>query len=494
MQENLIFKLNQAITLAQQAKYLAPGATDEQTRSFRQALGLQSEQLPDSFYAFYRWHNGSAPGKYDTVPFHKADPLLSLENIVGSWQIWKELADRNHFSEYVPGAWCDSAWIPYIETDWYVQVIDTRGSFGGQPGQILGFDYKSTSERSILHASFDDWLASMLALIEAGLWRPGNLSEEQYEAQQGQHLTRQEEERVYEIMKKLNPGYPWHAELHHYRKTAVENAPNPHWAQLQEAIRSHDLASVQRLIEQKQIGVSEQNVHEIDSFTPLHLAGRYDAWQIALWLVQQGADLSIKDAYGFTPLHCLIDSLPSYFDPNRSINAQSDQIISIFDAAIERGHSLRLHNLAVAAIRMHDTQLLGYALEHGCDPNAIPRFFNHNLLYETIEERWFSGYEQLLRAGADPTQLNKNGLTITQFVEKQLEQQIHELAKYPRHCDPRLIINLADFFRAEGRLGDFLTQTYQHFKTYNIQLDDKQHNRGLSITMNILRRMEEDEN
>ena len=75
MQEHLIFKLNQAITPAQQAEYLAPGATDEQIRSFREALGPLSGQLPESFYAFYRWHNGSAPGKYGLVPFHDADPF-----------------------------------------------------------------------------------------------------------------------------------------------------------------------------------------------------------------------------------------------------------------------------------------------------------------------------------------------------------------------------------------------------------------------------------
>jgi len=141
------------------------------------------------------------------------------------------------------------------------------------------------------------------------------------------------------------------------------------------------------------------------------LAGKFHAWQSALWLVQQGADLDIKDAYGFTPLHCLIDSLTGYFGPNRSTNAQSQQIITIFDAATERGHSVRLNDLAVAAIRKHDTQLLAYALEHGCDPNAIPRFLNHNILYETVKQGWLAGYEQLLRAGADQEQLDEDGLT-----------------------------------------------------------------------------------
>jgi len=264
MSEALIFKLNQAITPAQQAEYLAPGATDEEIRSFRESVGLLSEQLPESFYAFYRQHNGSNVVRHSYVPFHDREILLSLDKIAGRWRNWNQAVEKGYLSRYVDGAWWDAAWVPYIETSWYVQVVDTRGSFGGQPGQILSFDFKNPSDRIILHASFDQWLISMLALVEADLWRPGELSDEQYEAQDGEYLTSEERQRADRIIDALNPGYPWAAELHRYRKAAVENAPNPHWAELEEAIKSDDLASVQRLVEEKRIAVSEQNAHEVE--------------------------------------------------------------------------------------------------------------------------------------------------------------------------------------------------------------------------------------
>ncbi|MGB0389534.1 MAG: hypothetical protein ACPGWR_32335, partial [Ardenticatenaceae bacterium] len=156
-----------------------------------------------------------------------------------------------------------------------------------------------------------------------------------------------------------------------------------------------------------------QNAHEKENHTPLHLAGKYHAWQSAWWLVKQGADLSIKDAYGFTPLGRLISNLSSNFGTNQShlthTEEQSQQIIKVFDAVTERGEAIDLIYLARQSIWVRSSTLLGYALEHGCDPNAIPRFLNHPLLHETAKQGWFAGYDVLVGAGASPLRLGELG-------------------------------------------------------------------------------------
>ncbi|MGB0387950.1 MAG: SMI1/KNR4 family protein [Ardenticatenaceae bacterium] len=547
--EALIIKLNQAITPAQQAEYFAPGATDEQIQSFREALGPISEQLPECFYAFYRWHNGSKVDRYDAprkrgeVPFHNNKPLLSLDDIARSFQTWKKLAQEGHFSHYVDGAWWDPAWVPYIETEWYVQVIDTRGSFGGQPGQILGFDYKSADDRFIFCSSFDYWLSWMLKLIEVDLWRPGELSDEEESPKNKRYLTSGEQQRASNMMHTLNPGHPWVAELHRYRQAAAENLPNPHWGELEETIKRDELANLQRLIEEKRIGMSEQNAHSKKNHTPLHLAAQNYAWQSALWLVKQGADLNIKDAYGFTPLRGLIINL------NRRVGrpniAQAEPILAIFDAASERAHPLPVERLASAAIELNNADLLAYALQHGCSPNTIPRFSDYPLLYKTVEESWFAGYEQLLRAGADPAeldedgptlskyiqeqldrcldalsgyqtvkegwvagyeqlrragadpfQLDQDGLTVSEYIEKQLDQRLNALIDSPHdEQQKQKLISLVDFFRAEGRLDDFLAQVYRHAEAetqFGLPLDDNERYDGLSAIANVLPRIDPD--
>ncbi|MCY1054877.1 hypothetical protein [Nannocystis sp. SCPEA4] len=56
-----------------------------------------------------------------------------------------------------------------IQSHGYV-VIDTIGAFGGRPGQILQFDYKSSSDFYVLHESLGKWLETMVALLDAGVF------------------------------------------------------------------------------------------------------------------------------------------------------------------------------------------------------------------------------------------------------------------------------------------------------------------------------------
>jgi len=63
------------------------------------------------------------------------------------------------------------------------------------------------------------------------------------------------------------------------------------------------------------------------------------------------------------------------------------------------------------------------------DPNATPRFFNHNILYETVKQGWLAGYEQLLRAGANQEQLDEDGLGVSRYIEKLFSERLGTLIR-----------------------------------------------------------------
>jgi len=61
------------------------------------------------------------------------------------------------------------------------------------------------------------------------------------------------------------------------------------------------------------------------------------------------------------------------------------------------------------------------------------------------------------------------------------------LIRYPNGKDQRKVIGLADFFRAEGRLDDFLAQVHRHAEPlFKLPLHDKVRDSGLSVVTDIL--------
>lgn len=146
---------------------LNPGASEPEIKSFK--TGYQLE-LPETFYDFYRWCNGSA---YESVennwlfPFEHGRSILPLESIAKEKEFWDEESKFN-FQEWHPGEYWNEAWIPFMKVDdLWVRVVDTKGCFGGIPGQIISFDYKSYPFRSIEYDSFDKWLETMIFKIES---------------------------------------------------------------------------------------------------------------------------------------------------------------------------------------------------------------------------------------------------------------------------------------------------------------------------------------
>lgn len=72
------------------------------------------------------------------------------------------------------------------------------GSFSGEKGQIIEWE-KESSDRPILHGSFDDWLKTQIYLIQ---------NEVEIEEDEGYEEITEMMECSAEDFSKLNPGYP----------------------------------------------------------------------------------------------------------------------------------------------------------------------------------------------------------------------------------------------------------------------------------------------
>jgi len=44
-----------------------------------------------------------------------------------------------YFQEWQQGEYWNEAWIPFMKVDDVLRVVDTKGCFGGIPGQIISF-------------------------------------------------------------------------------------------------------------------------------------------------------------------------------------------------------------------------------------------------------------------------------------------------------------------------------------------------------------------
>jgi len=174
---------------------LNPGASEPEIKSFKTRYQLE---LPETFYDFYRWCNGSA---YESVednwlfPFEHGRSILPLESIAKEKEFWDEEIKFN-FQEWHPGEYWNEAWIPFMKVDyWWLRVVDTKGCFGGIPGQIISFDYKSYPFRSIEYDSFDKWLETMIFKIESEF-----LFKEFHE------IGVEEDKAIFAIEKRINPN------------------------------------------------------------------------------------------------------------------------------------------------------------------------------------------------------------------------------------------------------------------------------------------------
>ena len=141
---------------------LPAGATAKQIQATEATLGVS---FPAEVRAFYLTHNGgSSTGAYVC----NARELLSLENIVRQWKIWKNLFDKGTFrgnqsrpSAGVKNDWWIPAWIPMTyDGAGNHEVLDLDPAKGGKVGQVVGF-WHDDDTRTLRAPDFLIWLASV---------------------------------------------------------------------------------------------------------------------------------------------------------------------------------------------------------------------------------------------------------------------------------------------------------------------------------------------
>jgi cell wall assembly regulator SMI1 len=136
-----------------------PGASDEELAAFEKELGTA---LPAGLRALYRWHNG---GKGGLIGNRK---LMSLADVTKTRQLMNKAVDDGAFKTT---NWYRKTWVPFLSNGAGDHVCwDPRGSFSGEPGQVLEF-WQADHERKVLAPTLDGWLTAIVESMEAGVWR-----------------------------------------------------------------------------------------------------------------------------------------------------------------------------------------------------------------------------------------------------------------------------------------------------------------------------------
>ncbi len=177
-------------------KQLKKGADAQAIVKLERAVGAV---LPEGFKAFLAWRNGQPGSCWSALVGNRA--FMPISEIVSSRRDLNEMLDAGQFER---AHWWSTKWVPFLsanEVD--LLVIDLEGTFTGKKGQVLEFWHDETW-RTIVHASFDDWLRTFVEALEAGLYRI------EYDEDDGEEadleITRPSE--LAKLTKKLNPGYP----------------------------------------------------------------------------------------------------------------------------------------------------------------------------------------------------------------------------------------------------------------------------------------------
>lgn len=142
---------------------LAPGLTDEAITTYEQMLKVK---LPEGMRALYRWRNGTLPHvkHADIIGRYQLLPLL---RVVADQKMMNELREKGEFKT---GNWWRATWVPVFDKGTGDLICwDPRGSFSGEPGQVLEF-WHTDHDRRILAPSFDGFLTAYVESLEAGVW------------------------------------------------------------------------------------------------------------------------------------------------------------------------------------------------------------------------------------------------------------------------------------------------------------------------------------
>jgi cell wall assembly regulator SMI1 len=142
---------------------------------------LRVETLPEEYIALYGWKNGlqnlrdgwvsefEEDAWYESVPLDESGHFVSIERACMLVEMWEEIkAEKDAATQ--PCYW-KRGFVPLLEDQGFgLLVVDTRGYFGGNVGQLIYFDYKCGNGYTVVHESITRWLETNIALLERGIF------------------------------------------------------------------------------------------------------------------------------------------------------------------------------------------------------------------------------------------------------------------------------------------------------------------------------------
>ena len=133
--------------------------------------------------------------------------------------------------------------------------------------------------------------------------------------------------------------------------------------------------------------------------TPLYASCQQHKWDIALWLLDHGADPNIKNKFGNkTPLMATLPYL----------NVEVIKSLLEHDASVENIDASLIYSYCITNGASDSTKVLKLLLEHGLDANA--QYDGKPFLFHAIA--FIEKFKLLLDHGADPNVKNDNNQTI----------------------------------------------------------------------------------
>jgi cell wall assembly regulator SMI1 len=149
---------------------LQPGASDAEIAHAERELGIN---FPEDVRESFRIHNGQFSQKHFQQFMARWGTLLSLEDVVIEWKLWKESFDAGdmiewgcHTSDPVQNEFWHPKWIPLVTSgsgDFY--GLDLAPLPGGIVGQIICIAHDD-NERSLLAKGFRAWLEEYAQELE----------------------------------------------------------------------------------------------------------------------------------------------------------------------------------------------------------------------------------------------------------------------------------------------------------------------------------------
>lgn len=145
--------------MASASESIRPGATPAELDELRRKIAPCS--LPADLAVLLAWEAG--------IAFDASAELVRPIDVAALKGMMDGHVAAGRFDDYRPGEWWNAGWLPFTldPNGAAMLVLDTVGCFGGEPGQILAWDWHP--ERPIVAVSLAAWCAAWAEGLERGI-------------------------------------------------------------------------------------------------------------------------------------------------------------------------------------------------------------------------------------------------------------------------------------------------------------------------------------